>query len=57
MSVGASPHAAVAGRDGTFMFDDVAAGSYTAVVQAGAERSRHAVTIAPGATELILGGS
>ena len=55
--VTASPHAAVAGRDGTFMFDDVAAGSYTAVVQAGAERSRHAVTIAPGATELILGGS
>lgn len=52
-----SPHAAVADRNGSFVFDDVAAGSYTAVVQAGAERSRHAVTIAPGATELALGGS
>ena len=55
--VTASPHAAVAARDGSFVFDDVTAGSYTAVVQAGAERSRHAVTIAPGATELALGGS
>jgi plastocyanin len=55
--VTASPHAAVASRDGSFVLDDVAAGSYTAVVQAGAERSRHAVTIAPGATELTLGGS
>lgn len=55
--VTASPHAAVAARDGSFALEDVAAGSYTAVVQAGAERSRHAVTIAPGATELALGGS
>ena len=55
--VTAAPHAAVAARDGSFAFEDVAAGSYTAVVQAGAERSRHAVTIAPGATELALGGS
>ena len=55
--VTASPHAAVAARDGSFALEDVAAGSYTAVVQAGAERSRHAVTIAPGATELTLGGS
>ena len=55
--VTASPHAAVAARDGSFAFDDVAAGSYTAVVQAGSERSRHAVTIAPDATELTLGGS
>ena len=55
--VTASPHAAVAARDGSFALEDVAAGSYTAVVQAGAERSRHAVTIAPGATELVLGGS
>ena len=55
--VTSAPHAAVAARDGSFAFDDVAAGSYTAVVQAGAERSRHAVTIGPGATELTLGGS
>ncbi len=55
--VTSSPYAAVASRDGTFVFDAVAAGSYTAVVQAGTERSRHAVTIAPGATELTLGGS
>ena len=54
--VTSAPHAAVAARDGSFVFDDVAAGSYTAVVQAGAERSRHAVTIAPGATRLTLGG-
>lgn len=52
-----APYAAVAARDGGFVFDDVAAGSYTAVVQAGAERSRHAVTVGPGATELTLGGS
>ncbi len=55
--VTASPHAAVAARDGSFALDGVAAGSYTAVVQAGAQRNRHAVTIAPGATELTLGGS
>ncbi len=55
--VTSSPHAAVAARDGSFVFDGVAAGSYTAVVHAGAERTRHAVTIGPGATELTLGGS
>ena len=55
--VTSSPYAAVAARDGTFVFDDVAAGSYTAVVQAGPQRSRHAVTVAPGATELALGGT
>lgn len=55
--VTSSPHAAVAARDGSFVFDGVAAGSYTAVVHAGAERSRHAVTIGPGATALTLGGS
>ena len=55
--VTSSPYAAVAARDGSFVFDGVAAGSYTAVVQAGAERSRHAVTITPEATELTLGGS
>ena len=55
--VTSAPHAAVAARDGSFVFDGVAAGSYTAVVQAGAERSRHAVTIGPQATELTLGGS
>ena len=55
--VTSSPHAAVAARDGSFVFEDVNAGSYTAVVQAGAERSRHAVTIGPGATELTLGGT
>ena len=51
-----APHAAVAARDGSFVFDDVAAGSYTAVVQAGTQHSRHAVTIGPDATELTLGG-
>lgn len=55
--VTSSPHAAVAGRDGRFVLDDVPGGSYTAVVQAGTERSRHAVTIAPGAADLDLGGS
>ena len=55
--VTSSPHAAVAARDGSFVLDDVPGGSYTAVVQAGAERSRHAVTIAPGAADLDLGGS
>lgn len=54
--VTSSPHAAVAARDGSFVFDGVAAGSYTAVVQAGAERSRHAVTITPDAAVLTLGG-
>ena len=51
-----SPYATVAERDGSFVIDDVAPGAYTALVQAGAERSRHAVTIASGATELALGG-
>ena len=55
--VTSAPYSAVAARDGSFVFDEVAAGSYTAVVHAGAERSRHAVTIGPGATELTLGGS
>jgi len=55
--VTSAPHAAVAARDGSFVFDDVAAGSYTAVVQAGATRSRLAVTIGPETTELTLGGS
>ena len=55
--VTSSPYAAVAARDGSFELAGVAAGSYTAVVQAGAERSRHAVTITPGATDLTLGGS
>ena len=55
--VTSAPYSAVAARDGSFVFDEVAAGSYTAVVQAGVERSRHAVTIGPGATELALGGS
>ena len=55
--VTSSPHAAVAARDGSFVFDNVTAGSYTAIVHAGAERSRHAVTITPDATELNLGGS
>ena len=55
--VTSAPYAAVAARDGSFAFDDVAAGSYTAVVQAGAAHSRLAVTIGPGTTELTLGGS
>jgi len=55
--VTSSPHAAVADRDGSFVFENVAAGSYTAVVHAGTERARHAVTIAAGATELTLGGT
>lgn len=55
--VTSAPHAAVAARDGSFVFEDVAAGSYTAVVHAGAARSRLAVTIGPGTTELTLGGN
>lgn len=52
-----SPHAAVADRDGAFSLDNVAPGAYTALVQAGAERSRHAVMIADGETTLTLGGN
>lgn len=52
-----SPYAAVADRDGAFSLDDVAPGAYTALVQAGAERSRHAVMIGDGVTTLTLGGN
>ena len=52
-----SPHAAVADRDGAFSLDNVAPGAYTALVQAGAERLRHAVMIEDGATTLTLGGN
>ena len=52
-----SPHSAVADRGGAFALHNVAPGAYTALVQAGAERSSHAVTIADGATTLTLGGN
>jgi len=52
-----SPYAAVADRDGAFSLDNVAPGAYTALVQAGAERLRHAVMIDDGATTLTLGGN
>ncbi len=52
-----SPYAAVADREGGFSLDNVAPGAYTALVQAGAERSRHAVTITEAATILTLGGN
>ncbi len=54
--VSTSPYAAVADREGAFSLDNVAPGAYTALVQAGAERSRHAVMIGDGATTLSLGG-
>ena len=52
-----SPYAAVADRGGAFALDNVAPGAYTALVQAGAERSSHAVMIADGATTLTLGSN
>ena len=51
-----APYAAVAGRDGRFTLDEVIPGPYTAVVQAGAARSEHAVDIRPAPTELDLTG-
>ena len=51
-----SPYATVAGRDGSFTIDGVAPGAYMAFVQAGAERSRHAVTVTSDDTNLRLGG-
>ena len=51
-----SPYSTVAGRDGSFAIDDVAPGAYMAFVQAGAERSRHAVTITSDDNDLSLGG-
>ena len=49
-----TPYATVADRDGRFTFDNVAPGSYTAIVHAGAERSQREVTIDAGTTELVL---
>lgn len=51
-----TPYAAVADRDGAFTFDAVPPGPYTAHVQAGSARTRHAITIADGSTTLTLGG-
>ena len=51
-----APYAAVAGRDGRFVLDDVVPGAYTAIVQAGASRTEHAVDIQPAPTELDLTG-
>lgn len=51
-----SPYSTVAGRDGSFMIDEVAPGAYMAFVQAGAERSRRAVTITSDDNDLSLGG-
>ena len=51
-----SPYSTVAERDGSFAIDDVAPGAYTAFVQAGAQRSRHAVTITSDDSDLSLGG-
>lgn len=51
-----APYAAVAERDGRFVLDDVVPGAYTAIVQAGASRTEHAVDIPPAPTELDLTG-
>ena len=51
-----TPYATVADRDGAFTFDAVPPGPYTAHVQAGSARTRHAITIADGSTTLTLGG-
>ena len=53
--IASSPYATVADREGHFTFDHVVPGSYTAVVHAGVERSRHAVTIDATTSELTLG--
>lgn len=49
-----APYATVASRDGSFVFDNVVPGSYTAIVHVGAERSRRVVTIDADTTELTL---
>ena len=51
-----TPYATVADRDGAFSVDAVPPGPYTVHVQAGSARTRHAITIADGATTLTLGG-
>ena len=51
-----APYAAVAARDGRFAFPDVVPGAYTAIVQAGASRTEHAVEVQPAPTNLDLTG-
>ena len=51
-----APYATVAGRDGRFALDDVVPGAYTAIVQAGASRTEHAVDVRPTLTNLDLTG-
>ena len=51
-----APYATVAGRDGRFALDDVVPGAYTAIVQAGASRTEHAVDVQPAPTSLDLTG-
>ena len=53
--VTATPHATVADRSGNFTLNEVEPGNYTAIVHAGQHRTRQAVTITAGTTELSLG--
>ena len=53
--VTATPHATVADRAGNFTLNEVEPGNYTAIVHAGQHRTRQAVTITAGTTELSLG--
>ena len=55
--VTSTPHATVADRAGNFTFNEVEPGNYTAVVHAGQSRTRQAVTISAGTTELSLGNN
>ncbi len=52
--VTSTPHATVADRAGNFTFNEVEPGNYTVIVHAGQSRTRQAVTISTGTTELSL---